>query len=85
MAVNTRKEQHAMWTKDTESFTADELITGTAIAAKIISEGTGLDESAIDAALNKAHEVGISAEEWEVKTRELLGIPPSHERDRPNE
>ena len=42
MAVNTRKEQHAMWTKDTESFTADELITGTAIAAKIISEGTGL-------------------------------------------
>ena len=36
-----------MWTKDTESFTADELITGTAIAAKIISEGTGLDESAI--------------------------------------
>jgi len=33
-----------MWSKDTKSFTADELITGTAIAAKIISEGTGLDE-----------------------------------------
>ena len=63
-----------MWTKDTESFTADELITGTAIAAKIISENPGLDESAIDAALMAAYAKGASAEEWETQTRKLLGL-----------
>ena len=33
-----------MWIKDnTEGFTADELIAANSIAAKIISEGTGLE------------------------------------------
>jgi hypothetical protein len=64
-----------MWTKDnTEGFTADELIAANSIAAKIIGEGTSLDESAIDAALNNAYVKGSSAGEWEARTRKLLGL-----------
>jgi hypothetical protein len=55
-------------------FTTDELITGTGIAAKIISENPGLDEDAIDAALMAAYAKDASAEEWEAQTRKLLGL-----------
>ncbi len=64
-----------------KGFTADELIAGTAIAAKIISENPGLDESAIDAALFSAYVKGSSAEEWETRTRRLLGLNPHDKKD----
>ena len=56
--------------------TADELITGTHIAARIVLEHPDLDEGKIDAALNDAYVTSVSAEEWEARTRTLLGINP---------
>ena len=56
--------------------TTDELITGTHIAAKIITEWPDIAEDKIDAALNDAYVTSVSAEEWEARTRTLLGINP---------
>ena len=65
-----------MWAKDASGLTADELIAGTAIAAKFINQNPGIDESAIDAALTDAYAKGSSADEWEmrVRVRALLGL-----------
>ena len=63
-----------MWAKDASGLTADELIAGTAIAAKFISQNPGIDESAIDAALTDAYAKGSSADEWEMRVRALLGL-----------
>jgi hypothetical protein len=52
-----------MWAKDASGLTADELIAGTAIAAKFISQNPGIDESAIDAALTDAYAKRSSADE----------------------
>ena len=49
--------------------------SATAIAALIIEE-SDLAESAIDIALTAAYAEGVSAEEWEVRTRKLLGLNP---------
>lgn len=56
--------------------TADQLIAGTIIAAKIIAEWPDIAEGKIDAALNDAYVTSASAEEWEAQTRRLLGINP---------
>ena len=56
--------------------TADELITGTHIVAKIIAEWPDIAEGKIDAALDAAYITSASAAEWEERTRALLGINP---------
>ena len=53
--------------------------SATAIAALIIEE-SDLAESAIDIALTAAYAEGVSAEEWEVRTRKLRGLNPGEKR-----
>ena len=57
-----------------QNLTADELIDGTAIVARIISDDHGFDEADIDDALSNAYVKGSSAEEWETRTRRLLKL-----------
>ncbi len=64
-----------MWTKDnTEGFTADELIAANNIITAIIGENHDFDEGRISDALVDAYVKGNPAEEWEARTRRLLGL-----------
>lgn len=55
---------------------ADELLAFTAIAARILAED-GIAEHLIDSALDDAYVKGASANEWETRTRALLGLNPN--------
>ena len=59
---------------ETRKLTADDLLTGAALAAKLIVENPDLAESAIDTALNDEYAKDASAEEWEMRTRKLLKL-----------
>ena len=59
----------------TRNLTADELLTGTYIATKLIREShPGITESAIDIAVSRAYAVSSTAEQWEQATRMLLAL-----------